>query len=238
MAASKSGPDAEQQIKRWRHVPKDLQYLRRWAARFGLRGLTVYFGQQPPLSTLASNDELAELELAYRKIASRGDAQRINRWCHSIRSGDAANEAKEQIRGLLLLFELLADRGLSPYSDGQVRFVSPQPPPFDWNVLPRHLSQWIPWLKMFEELRTENDFFQFAQNADVHQLRQLTSLDDLLRSDGHSLRAWCETNNIGGKPAANEAFQAEWLFLFVYFAKSRIAKRRGRNGKGRKTGQS
>jgi hypothetical protein len=221
MATNEQG-NVDGQSEPWSRVPESLRYLRPWSLKFGLRGLTAYFGRQPPLSKIASVDELAELKLAYESIARRGDAERINAWCLSIRPGDAANDVKEQIRGLLLLFERLGDRGLTPFSDGRVRFVVPAPPPFDWSVLPEHLQLWKSWLQRFEHLTTEDDVFQYAQNASGDQLRELTSLSDLLRRDGHLLRGWCEANDTAGKPAAREAFQAEWLFLLEYFASSRI----------------
>jgi hypothetical protein len=221
MTANESG-NSDEQSDPWKLVPESLRYLRTWADGFGLRGLTAYFGRQPPLSKFASVDELAELKLVYESIARRGDAERINAWCLSIRPGDAANDVKERIRGLLLLFEHLGDRELTPFSDGRVRFVAPAPPLFDWNVLPEHLQPWKSWLQRFEHLTTEDDVYQYAQNASGDRLRELTALADLLRRDGPLLREWCEANDAAGKPAAREAFQAEWLFLLEDFASSRI----------------
>jgi hypothetical protein len=221
MATNEQG-NIDEQSEPWSLVPESLQYLRPWAIKFGLRGLTAYFGRQPPLSKFASVDELAELKLVYESIACRGDGERINAWCLSIRPGDAANDVKERIRGLLLLLERLGDRGLTPFSDGRVRFVVPEPPPFDWNVLPEHLNQCKFWLQRFEHLTTEDDVYQYAQNASGDQLRELAALADLLWRDGPLLREWCESNDAAGKPAAREAFQAEWLFLLEYFASSRI----------------
>lgn len=205
----------------WDHVPQTFQYLRVWASRYGLRGLTVYFGRQPPLEKLASRGELVELRAAYEIIAERGDAAAISAWCLSVRAGTAANEAKEHIRGLLLLFERLADRGLPPFTDGRVRFISPEPQPFDWSVLPAHLRQFEPWLKKFEEFG-EYDLYQYVQHANESQVRELAALKELLDHDNESLSEWCATNNRKGNPAKHEAFQAEWLFVLVDFAESRI----------------
>ena len=215
-------------FEHWQHVPKTLQYLRLWANRFGVRGLTVYFGRQPPLSKLVLKKELPELQAAYETVALRDDAARISQWCLSIQPSDPANQAKEKIRGLLLLFERLADRGLSPFTDMRVRFVPPDAPSYDWNVLPADLHQWKCWLKKFEELRTEHELFQYAQNANDAQLRELEAVRDLLGCEGERLRAWCMANNVEGNPANSEAFQAEWLFLLVEFAQLRIDTLRAR----------
>jgi hypothetical protein len=129
-------------LAHWTHVPAELQYLRDWSIKFGLRGLTVYFGQQPPLKKLASEAELAELVVAYDTIAQRGGAFKISKWCLSTRPGMTAREASEQIRGLLLLFERFAERGISPFTDGRVRFISAPPTQFDWSVLPPDLRAW------------------------------------------------------------------------------------------------
>ena len=207
----------------WKHLPGEFQYLQKWAARFGLRGLTVYFGKQPPLKSLASKAELVELRTAYEAIARCEDGPKISQWCLSIRVGTPENEATEHVRGLLLLFERLADRGLSPFTDGRVRFVSPEPAPLDWGKLPVSLREWLPWLRKFGE-SSEAELYEYAQAATEEQVRELAALKELMDRDGETLFAWCRRNNVEGNPAEDEAFQAEWLYVLVDFAKARIEK--------------
>ena len=222
MVASRKTSDDDDSISRWRHVPDAFQYVQAWASKFGLRGLTVYFGEQPPLEKLASPEELSELRAAYEEIASRNDAAAISAWCLSIRPQTPANEPKEHIRGLLLLFEKLSDRGLAPFSDGRVRFHGEEPRVFDWSVLPEHLREFEPWLKRFEALRMEHDCYLYAQDASDEQLRELAQLKALLDRDRQALIHWCESSNANGNPAKSEAFQARWLFLLVDFAEPRL----------------
>lgn len=207
----------------WKHLPAEFQYLQNWAARFGLRGLTVHFGQQPPLETLASKAELVELRTAYETIARREDGPGISQWCLSIRAETPENEAKEHVRGLLLLFERLADRGLSPFTDGRVRFVSPEPTPLDWGKLPVSLREWLPWLRKFGET-SEAELYEYVQAATEEQVRELAALKELLDRNGQPLAAWCQANFVKGNPARHQAFQAEWLFALVDFARARIEK--------------
>ncbi len=207
----------------WQHLPVEFQYLQKWAARFGLRGLTVYFGKQPPLKTLASKEELVELRTAYETIARREDGSIISQWCHSIRTHTPETEAREHVRGLLLLFERLAERGLSPFTDGRVRFVYPEPIPLDWGKLPVSLRGWLPWLKKFGE-SSEFELYEYVQVATEEQVRELAALKELMDRDGETLFAWCRANNVEGNPAEDEAFQAEWLYVLVDFAKARIEK--------------
>ena len=208
-------------ISIWKHLPDEFQYLQNWAAKFGMRGLTVYFGKQPPLKTLASKEELVELRTAYETIARREDAPRISQWCLSIRAETPEIEASEEVRGLLLLFERLADRGLSPFTDGRVRFVSPEPIPLDWGKLPVSLQGWLPWLRKFGE-SSEFELYEYVQAATEEQLRELAALKELLDRDGQPLADWCRANFVEGNPADNEAFQAEWLFVLVDFAQARM----------------
>src|SRR5690606_32192202 len=121
-------------------------YIRPWADRFGLRGLTGRFGHQPPLSKLASPSDLVVLRQAYEAIAERGDDLAISRWCRSVQAHTPAVEVRGSIFGLLTLFERLGERGLEPFTDGRVRYVYPEPQGFNWSVLPSHLKEWQPWL--------------------------------------------------------------------------------------------
>jgi hypothetical protein len=205
----------------WKHLPDEFQYLQKWAARFGLRGLTVHFGKQPPLEKLASNAELVELRTAYETIASREDGPRISQWCLSIRAETPEREASEEVRGLLLLFERLADRRLSPFTDGRARFVPPEPTPLDWSKLPVSLREWLPWLRKFGE-SSEFELYEYVQAASKEQLRELAALIDQLDRNGQPLAAWCQANFVDGNPAEDEAFQAEWLFVLAQFAKAKI----------------
>jgi len=210
----------------WNQIPKSVRYVKPWATAYGIRGLTVYFGRKRPLAKWATEDELVELRTAYRTIAKRGDADAITAWCLSIQSDHPANEVKEHVRGLLLLFERLADYDLLPFNDGKVRYISPDPPPFDWSVLPSHLKQWKPWLQKFEGLRTEGDLHEYVQRATQSQLRELQALKKLIDREGQALRDWCASTDVKGNSAKHEAFQAGWLFLLEYFARSRIIKSR------------
>lgn len=206
----------------WKHLPDEFQYLQKWADKYGLRGLTVYFGKQPPLEKLASKEELVQLRTAYETIAKRGDGSRIVQWCLSDSAETPENEIKEEVRGLLLLFEQLADRGLVPFTDGQVRYVFPDPPPLDWSLLPPFLQAWVPWLKKFEMLRTEYEMYCYVDAANEEQLRELAALSDQMDRDGEALTTWCQENDNEGDPAENEAFQAGWLYVLADFAKSRM----------------
>ena len=209
----------------WQLVPTEFHYLRPWADRFGLRGLTVHFGDQPPLSKLASPSELVELRQAYEVLAERDDALAISQWCWSIPAQTPAVEVREAIRGLLLLFERLSDRGLEPFTDGRVRYVYPEPREFDWSVLPPHLKEWQPWLEKFENLRTEGELYDYLVDASDEQLDELAELKQLFERDRTALAAWCEANNVTGNPVENEAFQAEWIFLLMDFAREVLKNR-------------
>jgi len=170
---------------------------------------------------LASKAELVELRTAYEAIATRGHGLAITQWCLSIPAKTPAREASEEVRGLLLLFERLAERDLSPFTDGRVRYVPPESPPLDWSKLPDSLREWLPWLKKFGE-SSEFELYEYVQDATEEQLRELATLKELMDRDGETLFAWCEANNIEGNPAEYEAFQAEWLYVLVDFAKSRM----------------
>lgn len=209
-------------VVNWKEVPVAFYYLRPWAFVFGIRGLTVYFGEKPPLSHYVTDDEVADLSAAYETISRRGDADAITRWCLSVPPHSPATEAREQIRGLLLLFERLAEYGLSPFADGQVRFRTRLPRVFDWSVLPQHLRYWEPWLRKFESLRGEHQLLSYVRDADETRVRELAELCDLLSRNGEELSAWCELANTKGHPAEYEAFQAEWLFVLVDFFESRM----------------
>lgn len=220
-----SADDVEKLAVLRAHVPPTLQYFVPWAAKYGLRGLTVHFGQRPSREKLATDEELIELVTAYEVIAARGDGPTITAWCLSVMPGTAANEAKEHIRGLLLIFERLAEYGIRPFTDERVRFLRPDPPPFNWNLLPPTLREWEPWLSKFEGLRTEADLYSYVRYASEDQVRELAALKELLDERGESLLSWCEASNGIDNPASREAFQAEWLFLLVDFAGSREDKR-------------
>lgn len=206
----------------WSNVPADFQFIYPWAKKFGLRGLTVHFGDElAEIRTLTPSD-IAELHSAYDAIASQADVSQLNTWCLSDAAASTANEAKEHIRGLLLLFERLAEAGIAPFTDGRVRFIRPPEKPFDWTVLPSHLGKFEGWLRKFESLGTEHELYEYVQNATQQQLDELAQLRELLNRDGESLREWCEAHNKKSDPAEYEAFQAEWLFLLVYFAETKI----------------
>jgi hypothetical protein len=222
MEINKASYNRDDSIAEWSKIPESFHYLRPWASKYGLRGLTVYHGRLPALSNLASHDELLELRLAYKEISEHGDGPQITQWCLSIPSNSPLSETKERIRGLLLLFERLAEYGLSPFNNGQVRYISPHSAAFNWDALPPNLGIWKPWLKRFQDLRTEHDLLEHVENADKTQLRELRELCDFMSKFGAELSKWCEQTNKKGNPASDEAFQAEWLFLLCDFARSRI----------------
>ena len=186
-----------------------------------MRGLTVYFGPQPPLEKLAREEELIDLREAYETIAQRGDGPTLSTWCRSPEARTKANDVRERLRGLLLLFERLADRGLSPFTDGRVRFISADTKPLDWSVLPPALVRFKPWLEKFGDL-SEYELYEYARLANEKQLRELAALKALMDREGQLLLEWCEENTVEGNPVGDEAFQAEWLFVLMDFAKSRI----------------
>lgn len=203
-------------------TPVWMHYVLPFAAQFGVRGLTVYYREPLAPSDLATPEELADLCQVYADISRHSDGPTIAHWCFSIQRESPMNEIKEHVRGLLLLFERLGDFGLSPFTDGQVRYVVPDTKPYDWSVLPSHLSEWRSWLEKFELLRTEHDLFEYVDNADDVQLRELVTLRDKLDTSGDELAKWCEQTNVKGNSAKHEAFQAEWLFLLGDFARLRI----------------
>jgi hypothetical protein len=205
----------------WLCVPAEFQYLHDYAVKWGTRGLTVDFSAAD-LECRLSAAELLELSNVYKTIAAQGQNEAISTWCHSVKRGHLANEAKEQIRGLLLLFEKLGEADIQPFTDGDVRFLHAELKPFDWSRLPPRLSKWVPWLRRFETLRTEADLFRFLSTATKDQLSELVALNDALKNDGRALLEWCEANNKKSNPDEHEAFQAEWLFVLVDLANGRL----------------
>jgi hypothetical protein len=207
----------------WTNVPVRFLYLQNWASKYGLQGLTVNFGKLSPLATLVTIMEIPELRAAYEEIAKREDAPAISEWCLSVRPETPDYEAKERIRGLMLLFERLADRGIPPFIDGRVRFLHPEPREFDWAVLPSTLEHFKSWLTKYEGLRTEHDVYKYVQYANDAELRELADLKKLMDREGNVLLEWCESHIARGNTAEYEAFQAEWLFLLVDFYKPRFS---------------
>ena len=100
----------------WKEFPTQFAYLQPWAEKFGVRGLTIY-NKVVPVSKHASRTELAELCEAYEAIAERGNIDELIEWCHSIETGTPANDAREAVRGLLLLFERLAEYDIQQTND-------------------------------------------------------------------------------------------------------------------------
>jgi hypothetical protein len=197
----------------WQHLPAKFSYLRSWAERFGLRGLTIYNSPEP-VNRYASEADLSELRDAYKVIAERNEVQDICAWCYTIESGAPATEVREHVRGLLLLFERLAGYGIEPFIDGRVRYAYPEGSiVFDWARLPNHLQHWTPWLKRFQDLQTEMQLYEFVDAANEDERNLLLELKEKVARDGDALRNWCELNDVKSGPARNEAFQAGWLFL-------------------------
>lgn len=209
-------------VASWERVPPKFQYLRSWAMKYGMRGLTVHFGSPQQQEDLASEEELNELTTAYLAISARGDSLAISEWCRSVPRETILNEPREQIRGLLLVFEKLGDCNVVPFNDEKVRYVYPEREVFDWSVLPPQLGEFESWLRRFEELRTEHDLYEYVEHASHLELLELAELSDLLKEDRELLLEWCEANDRVEKPAGKEAFQAGWLFLLVHFARPKI----------------
>jgi hypothetical protein len=200
----------------WQQVPIVFHYLRPSAEKFGLRGLTGYFVPKP-LETYVFDSELPELAEAYEAVAARSHSVAISNWCRSVDAGSPAFETKEKIRGLLVMFERLAEYALKPFSDERVRYIYPPKRVFDWSLLPASLQTWQSWLKKFEDLTTEWETYSYVQSATDDQRRELAILKALVDREGEALRTWCEDHSGNDDPAGPEAFQAEWLFLLVDF---------------------
>jgi hypothetical protein len=200
------------------YLPAEFAYLRHWAEKFGVRGLTIY-NSPVPYTKYASDRELPELQIAYETIATRGDLPSIIKWCHSIESRTPANDAREAVRGLLLLFERLAEYELSPFADGRVRYIYPKEEPyvFNWDRLPAQFRHLIPWLQKFEHLRTEMQVYDYAADANEAQRRELLELRALLARDSDAFVDWCTSNDNAAHSPKREIFQAEWMFLLLDF---------------------
>jgi hypothetical protein len=89
---------------------------------------------------------------------------------------------------------------------------------FDWNRLPPEFHHLIPWLKKFEHLQSEIAVYEFAAAATPEQSLELAEFRELLNEQENSFAGWCEANDRAGNVAAEEAFQAGWMFLLVDFA--------------------
>jgi hypothetical protein len=202
----------------WKHLPADLKYLQPWAAKFGVRGLTIY-NKAVPLAKYTKKSELAELREAYETIANK-DVDAIIAWCHSVETGSAANDAREEVRGLLLLFDRLAAYELAPFTEGRVRYRYPEEEPrvFDWTRLPAQFHYLIPWLKKFEHLRSELAVYNYAGDANAEQRRELVEFKKLLDRDNGAFADWCIATERVDHPAEWEIFQAGWMFLLVDFS--------------------
>lgn len=201
----------------WKHLPAELKYLQPWAEKFGVRGLTIY-NTPEPFTKYAIESELPELHEAYEAIAEQ-DVNAIIEWCHSIETGSPANDAREAVRGLLLLFERLAEYDLEPFIDGRVRYAYPQEEPiiFDWSRLPAQFQHLALWLKKYQHLNTEMAVYDYAADANEVERGELWEFKKLLEQDNFAFRDWCEANDVPGLPAKTEAFQAGWMFLMVHF---------------------
>lgn len=200
------------------YLPSEFAYLRQWAEKFGVRGLTIY-NSPVPVTKYASKRELAELQTAYETIAQR-DLDAIVEWCHTIEPGTPANDAREAVRGLLLLFERLGEYELLPFTDGRVRYAYPTEEPyvFDWDRLPDQFKQLIPWLRKLEHLQTEMQVYDYAATANESQRRELLELWTLTRDNAFA--DWCVVNERNkDHPANREIFQAGWMFLLLDFFK-------------------
>jgi hypothetical protein len=81
----------------------------------------------------------------------------------------------------------------------------------------------VAWLRKFGE-SSEAELYEYVQAANEEQVRELATLKELLDRYGEPLAEWCQANFVDGNPGENEAFQAEWLFVLVDFAKARIEK--------------
>jgi hypothetical protein len=202
----------------WSLLPREFQYLADAARKYGIRGLTI-FHRKRQLSEFANDDELAELREVYNAIDAREDSLPISKWCMSIALNSPVHDVSECVRGLLLLFDQLADIGVHPFSERRVTFVDlTTPRVFDWSVLPHELDSWRPWLVKYQDLRSEWEMCEFLNDVTEEQKCDLQKLHQLVETDGDRLRDWCSANDVPGNPAEYEAFQAEWLFVLDYLA--------------------
>src|SRR4051812_16790275 len=90
-----------------------------------------------------TKDQLNEIAGLYERIADSNHAKELASWV----SGFWISEAQpprlvQQVFELFGIFELLADRGVAPFSSWKVEFIQPLPR-LDWRKLPNELSYLI-----------------------------------------------------------------------------------------------
>ena len=197
----------------WTSVPPELWYLRPYVEKYGLLGRTVY--RDDPLHRRSlSKKDVNRLKDAFILIEKRGDFERINQWCDSIEPMTDEIEIADPMRGLLMLFDRFGEAGHEPFR--RVKAVPKEVRrTFDWSKIPANLSEFVPFLKRYEDLRSENDIWDYLDAVDLNQRREIHSLRRLIKNRGDDLRLWIK-EHYDSDP---EAFQAGWLFLIEDFEK-------------------
>ena len=197
----------------WASVPPEMRYLRPYVDKYGLLGRTVY-RDDPLHSRSLSNRDIERLREAFLLIEQRKDFERIRQWCHSIEPMTDDVEITDPMIGLLILFDRFGEAGHEPFR--RVKAIPEEPSPkFDWSKIPESLRDFVPYLKQYECLRSEEDIWIYLESASSVQRKEIHSLRTLLKIRGDDLRTWMKEYYDSDR----EAFQAGWLFLIEDFEK-------------------
>jgi hypothetical protein len=174
----------------WSKLPERFGYLKNAAIRYGGTGDTRWDGQG--IAANLSSEDLNDLSTVYEEIVARRDQVSLADWVDGFVTRPWTSECKWPIFHLLILFEILQDRGTPPFNSARVRY-SDLRREYVWTHLPRDLRYLISAAEKYGPLQVED-----AEDVRLHELSDL-DLEEL-RSLANQIRV-----------RRDEARISEWL---------------------------
>lgn len=168
------------------HHKSDFDYIRKVASKYG----KLYVAEEFKAFLDNLNDEqLDELKSVYEMLESKDDSLRISRWisrCFDPKSGAKKHEIAfaRQVGQILLLFEHLGEKGMSPFSSYEVGFIRDFKKP-NWHNLPDELKYLIDVAEVYGIHHTEEDILTFLDNAHSRDLKLLKQTAQRIRLGDH-----------------------------------------------------
>jgi hypothetical protein len=160
----------------------DFGYLREAVKKYG----QLYFVSQfEEFIDGASHRQLAELASSYLEIARREDSAPLNDWIKRCQSDVRKTTSKEKrfanaAGQLLILFDKLANRNISPFNSRQVVYVPEVPRP-DWSHVPERLQYLVPLAQKYGRFVSEASMLDFLQRAEPEEMEELARAAEQIR---------------------------------------------------------
>jgi len=162
------------------------EYLRSVATKYG----KYYFADeiQEFLDQITA-EQKSDLAAAYHEIESKGDSLPISSWVRDCsKNKDAVSEGEHEfsceVGQLFVLFKQLAERGVSPFTSGNVRYIEIQKKP-NWDNVPTEIAYLAEAARAYAKYQTEGEMLDFLEKASEDDMEMLTRTAEKMRLNGH-----------------------------------------------------